>query len=140
MDKCDPNPEEIQIPLRIVVADDQPRAREGLIALLTTCQDLEVIGAAENGCQAIQIMDDNPPDIALIDVRMPEMDGLVATRLIKKLYPNIRVVLISIHSNHRTDAFEAGADDFLIKGCPPEKLLESILGNSPTTRGDDQAD
>lgn len=120
--------------LRIVIADDQAPARRALKALLETHIDWRVIGEANNGCQLLQLVNDTEPDVALIDVQMSEMDGLVATRLIKKFFPDVRTVLISVDSRYRWAANNVGADAFLIKGCPPESIIETITDHPASLR------
>ena len=68
------------------------------------------------------------PDVVLIDARMPVMDGLEATRLIKDKWPEVKVIVLTMYPMYRAKALAVGADDFLVKGCPPEDLLEAILG------------
>jgi DNA-binding NarL/FixJ family response regulator len=68
--------------------------------------------------------------VVLMDARMPVMDGVDATRLIKERWPQIRVILLTMYPTYREDALDAGADAFLVKGCPPEQLLAAITGQS----------
>ena len=67
------------------------------------------------------------PDVVLMDARMPVMDGLEATRLIKNKWPEVKLVVLTMYRAFRTEALAAGADAFLVKGCPPDHLLEAIL-------------
>ncbi len=67
------------------------------------------------------------PDLVLMDSKMPVLDGVEATRLIKERWPEVKVIVLTIHASHQTNALAAGADAFLIKGCPAEELLEAIL-------------
>jgi DNA-binding NarL/FixJ family response regulator len=116
----------VQERCKVLIADDNDRARNGLRALLAMQQVLEVVGEAADGRQAVQKAKELQPDVVLMDVRMPHMDGLEATRRIKSHWPEIRVVVVSMYTTHRTQALAAGADRFLRKGCPVDELLEAI--------------
>jgi len=113
-------------PVRIVIADDQPRACQGLQALLATWPEIEVVGKAANGQEAIQLVEQCRPDVVLMDIRMPVMDGLEATHLIKARWPQVKVVALTMYTTYRADALIAGADVFLLKGCPVNDLLNAI--------------
>lgn len=114
--------------VRVMIADDRRFSREGLQALLATAPEVEVVGEAVNGSEAVRMVEHMRPDVVLMDVKMPVMDGLEATREIKRRQPNTKVVMLTMYITHQGDALAAGADDFLVKGCPVEKLLGSILG------------
>jgi DNA-binding NarL/FixJ family response regulator len=122
---------------RILICDDEPRARQALKALLltreVTCQDesssrIHVAGEARDGNEAVQLVRTILPEVVVIDALMPGMDGLEATRLIKKNWPQVRVVILTMHPDQRAAALNAGADAFLLKGCQGETLIETILG------------
>ena len=113
---------------QLVIADDSPRARHGLRAILTTRSDLEVVGEASQGDDAILLVEARQPDVVLLDVRMPVLDGIQAAQTIKKRWPKVRVVLISMYADYQSEALSAGADAFLVKGCPAEELLSIITG------------
>ena len=112
--------------IRVLIADDRAHSRKGLKAILAIRPKIAVIGEACNGLEAVQFVEGHQPDVVLMDVQMPVMDGLEATRLIKSKWPEIRVVVLTMHDLHRADAMDAGADAFLIKGCPTERLLDGI--------------
>jgi DNA-binding NarL/FixJ family response regulator len=114
-------------PIRILIADDYPRSRSGLRALLATWPEVEVVGEAANGREAVHRASEIQPDAVLMDDRMPEMDGLAATRLIKDGLPGIRVVVLTMDAACGADVLAAGADAVLVKGCPAEELLAAIL-------------
>ena len=113
---------------RILIVDDSATSREGLRALLSTYPYVEIVAEASDGRDAIQKMRDHRPDVVLMDVHMPVMDGLEATRLIKRDWPECRVVMLTVYSHHLRSAMEAGADVFVGKGEPHERLLAAIVG------------
>jgi DNA-binding NarL/FixJ family response regulator len=129
--------------IRVLIADDRPPARAGLRALLATVHpvtnwavytepglkplmSIEVVGEASDGQEAVQMVTELHPDVVVMDARMPKLDGLEATRQIKEHIPGTRIIILTMYGTHRDEAFAAGADAFLVKGCPPEELLESI--------------
>jgi DNA-binding NarL/FixJ family response regulator len=114
-------------PIRVVIADDQVRARQSLKALLGTLPQVTEIREAADGQEALRCVAESQPDVVLMDVRMPEMDGLQATRLIKTRWPQVKVVVLSLYIEYMAEAVGAGADAFVSKGEPPGKLLETIL-------------
>ena len=119
----------------ILICDDEPRARQALKALLltreVTCPDdssrIHVAGEARDGNEAVQLVRRILPEVVVIDPCMPGIDGLEATRFIKKNWPQVRVIVLTIHPDQRTAALDAGVDAFLLKGCRGETLIETIL-------------
>jgi len=120
--------------IRLLIADDRPRSRHGMRALLTTWPRFEIVGEATDGQEAIRLVEQCQPDVVLIDVRMPLLDGLAATRLIKSRWPSVKVVVLSLYPFYRAEALAAGADAFLVKGCMVNELLGAILGDSQDER------
>jgi CheY-like chemotaxis protein len=114
--------------VRVLIADDRSWSRRGLKALLSTHTGIEVVGEAENGKEALRLVEECRPDAVLMDAKMPAMDGLTATRLIKERWPGVRVVVLTMYGARRADAEAAGADAFLVKGCLTDELLGAILG------------
>jgi DNA-binding NarL/FixJ family response regulator len=112
---------------QVVIVDDRTLAREGLKALLATARALQVVGEAADGREAMHLIEARQPDVVLMDASMPVMDGLEATRLVKARWPQIRVIVLTIHTALRAEALAAGADAFLVKGCPAGELLAAIL-------------
>ena len=114
--------------IRVLIVDDVPQVRRELRTLLPLLDAIDVVGEAENGQSAIELAAALQPDVILMDVEMPMMDGLVATRLIKQQCPQCRVIILSIHDDEavRAKARLAGADDFVDKGAPLAALLQAI--------------
>lgn len=113
--------------VRVLIAEDEPRARQGLKVLLGAWPEVEVVGEAADGREAVQGVAECQPDVALLDARMPVLDGLAATQLIKTRWPQVRVIILTMYPTHRAEALAAGADAFLLKGCPAEVLLAALL-------------
>ncbi len=122
---------------KVLIADDDSRARDGLISLLATAPEIEVVGEAANGREAVQMVEKLHPDVVLMDIRMPEMDGLGATRLIKKSWPEIVVIVLTINTAFKAESLAAGADAFLVKGSSAETLLKAILNPGERHRQND---
>lgn len=111
---------------KVLITDDRVTSRKGLRALMLTQPDIQVIGEAANGEHAIQFIQKTKPDVVIMDAFMPGMNGLEATKIIKKKWREIRVVVLTLHEDIREEALAAGADAFLVKGCPPERLIQEI--------------
>jgi DNA-binding NarL/FixJ family response regulator len=113
---------------RVLIVDDAPQVRRELRTLLPLLDDIEIVGEAENGQSAIELAAALQPDAILIDVEMPILDGLEATRRIKQASPATRIIILSIHDDEATSAQarSAGADDFVDKGAPLTTLLQAI--------------
>ncbi len=111
---------------RVLVADDQRPTHKGLHAVLSLLPDVEWVGTATNGCEAVTMVTERRPDVVLMDVRMPVMDGLEATRAIKCQCPEVKVIILTMYAEYEAEALAAGADVFLVKGGPPELLRNAI--------------
>jgi DNA-binding NarL/FixJ family response regulator len=116
----------MQKPIQILIVDDQPRARRSVRALLSTWTRVAEVREASNGREALRLVEELPPDLVLMDVRMPEIDGLEATGQIKARWSQVKVIVLSMYIEHRDEALVAGADAFVGKGEAPEKLLDVI--------------
>ena len=116
----------MQKPIQILIVDDQPRARRSVRALLSTWTRAADVREANNGREALRLVEELPPDLVLIDVRMPEMDGLEATELIKARCPEVKVIVLSMYVEHGDEALAAGADAFVGKGEAPAQLLDIV--------------
>lgn len=128
----------MSVPQRILVVDDEPRARQAMRALLRTWPHVGDIEEAIDGRQALQIVERFAPHLVLMDVRMYEMDGLRATREIKRRWPGVKVVLISMFASYQRAAWESGADAFLCKGGSPDQIvgrLADLLRDKPASHG-----
>ena len=124
--------------IRVLIVDDSAHARQGLRVLLATLPEVEVVGEAFNGREALRCIGEIHPELVLMDVQMPVMDGLQATRLIKNNWPDVTVIILTMHATAETTARAAGADDFIIKGCAPDRLLSAlgiagIVGERPSS-------
>jgi len=113
---------------RILIADDHQIMRQGLRALLEAQPGLSVVGEAENGRKAVQLVREARPDVVIMDVMMPDMNGMEATRRIKSMHPEVQIVALSIHSDRRfvLQMFKAGATGYLLKDCAFEELTRAI--------------
>ena len=114
---------------RILIVDDIPQVREDLRTLLTLAGDIEIVGEATNGMDAIRQAEVIRPEVVLMDLEMPIMDGYKATREIKMRCPSCKVIALTVHGyeDARRKAYQSGVDAFLIKGEPVERIIQTIL-------------
>ncbi len=114
--------------IRILVADDHPIVRSGIVALLASAADVEVVGEASDGLEAVSIALQLRPDIVLMDLRMPGIDGDEATARILAAEPGIRIVVLTTYESDESilTAIEAGASGYLLKAAPQEEILAGI--------------
>lgn len=123
-------------PHRIFIAEDHTILREGLRALLSTHSGLEVVGEACDGRDAIRCVGELTPDLILMDLSMPRMDGIPAIREIKKHHPEIKIVVLTVHKTEEyvLAALEAGADGYVLKDATHDELLmaiKSVIADRP---------
>lgn len=113
---------------RIAIVDDHDAVREGIEAMLSGEEDLEVVGSASDGREALKLCRSVEPSLVLMDVRMPDMDGLAATRAIKQQFPDISVLMLTMHSNqdYLLEAVRAGAAGYVLKDAPQSQLTTAI--------------
>lgn len=114
--------------IRILLVDDQSLIRRGLKALLKLEDTLQVVGEADNGQTAINLVEALQPDVVLMDIRMPVMDGVAATREICQRFPETKVVVLTTFDDNQylTQALQYGAAGYLLKDTPPEELAQAI--------------
>ena len=114
--------------IRVLVADDHPIVRSGIVALLAASDDIEVVGEASNGREAVDLALSLAPELVLIDLRMPELNGDEATALILAARPATRVVVLTTYETDASilTAIEAGASGYLLKAAPQEEILAGI--------------
>lgn len=114
--------------IKVLLADDHKIVREGLRSLLEKERDIDVIAMAENGRMSVQLAGELRPDVAVIDIAMPEMNGIEAIRRISRENPAVMVLALSMHSARRfvVEALAAGAKGYLLKDCAAEDLVRAI--------------
>lgn len=114
--------------IRILLADDQDLMREGLRLMLSAQPDFEIVGEARDGREAVELATRRTADVALLDVRMPVLDGIEATRRLRALRTPPRVVILTTfdHDDHVYDALRSGATGFILKTSPPDRLIAAI--------------
>lgn len=115
-------------PIRVLIADDQRVVREGLAMVLGLLKDVDVVGAASNGAEAVALAEDLHPDVVLMDLRMPHCDGVEATRLLRERVPATLVVVLTTYSDDRSviDALRAGARGYLTKDAGGAEIRQAL--------------
>jgi len=114
--------------IRVLIADDHLSTRRGLRSVLSLYPDIEVVGEATDGREAVRVAAEIQPDLVLMDGKMPVMDGLEATRLIKSQWPEIRVIVLTMCAEYQAKALAAGADVSLLKDRgSPDVLHDAIF-------------
>lgn len=114
--------------IRLLVADDQPVIRSGLRMIIDSADDIELVGDAGDGQQALDVARELQPDVVLMDIRMPGMDGITATRELLRAHRRMRVLILTTYDpdEYVFDSLAAGASGFLLKSDAPERLLAGI--------------
>jgi DNA-binding NarL/FixJ family response regulator len=122
----------------ILIVEDNLRARFALKALLSQQAGITVTAEASNGQEAINLIQKRIPDLVLMDVRMPVMDGLEATRIIKREWPGIKIIILTMYPDCQAEVLSEGADAFLVKGCSVEEMTGTIraLNLDPSGQAD----
>lgn len=118
--------------IRALIVDDMERVRQDLCTFLALTGNIELVGEASNGLEAVRLVETLSPQVVLMDLEMPVMDGFEATRQIKARQPSCRVIALSIHAGEEEQqrAFGAGIDEFIAKGAPLGTLLDVIRNTS----------
>jgi len=114
--------------IRILLVDDHGLFRSGMRSILETQSDIEVVGEAESGEEAVELVRKSPPDVVLMDVYMPGIGGIEATRRITRAAPDVQVIALTALEDEPfpSQLLDAGAEGYLTKGCPAEELLKAI--------------
>jgi DNA-binding NarL/FixJ family response regulator len=128
-------------PLRVLMVDDHPLVREGLRGILETYTNVEVVGEAGDGLEAVSLARDLQPDVVIMDVSLPKLNGIEATRRIKQSYPAMTVVGLSVQKADRVERAmkEAGAEAYIEKELTEQELhraFKQVLGRGPASVSD----
>ncbi len=116
------------VSIRLLIADDHTLVRSGLRSMLRREPDIEIVGEARNGREAVELCRSLRPDLVLMDVRMPEMDGLEATRAVKQEHPETGVLMVTMHENrdYMLEATKAGAAGYVLKDASRSELISAV--------------
>ncbi len=116
--------------MNVLICDDQALIRDSLGMLLNLERDIHVVGAAEDGAQAVEMVIEHQPDLVLMDLKMPGMNGIEATRRIRTRYPAIKVLVLTTYDDDEWvfDAIRAGASGYLLKDTPREEVIKAVKG------------
>ena len=114
--------------IRVLIVDDHPVVLEGLHTMLSTDRNIEIVGEACDGAEAVKMVEDKEPNVVLMDIRMPNMDGVQATRRIKHQYPATAVIALTMYDTdaYVVDAVRAGASGYLLKDATREMVVDTI--------------
>lgn len=115
--------------IKVLIVDDHPITREGLKAILGSKKDIRVIGEASSGEEAVRMVAEAKPDVVLMDIRLPKMSGIEATRTIKNENPNVSVIILTMYDfeMYIVESIRAGADGYLVKDASQAVLMQAIL-------------
>jgi NarL family two-component system response regulator LiaR len=116
--------------MKVIICDDQAIVRDGLEMLLKLEPDIEVVGIAEDGAAAVEMVAKKKPDLVLMDLKMPIMNGVEATRQIRTKYPEVKVLVLTTYDDDEWvfDAIQAGASGYLLKDTPRDEVVRAIRG------------
>jgi len=114
--------------IKILIADDQELIRESLKIVLDMNVDMEVVGTAEDGRKVLDMLTKNLPDVILMDIRMPELDGVECTRIVKEKFPHVKIIILTTFDDDEYVyyALKYGASGYLLKGCSVQELTAAI--------------
>jgi DNA-binding NarL/FixJ family response regulator len=118
--------------IRVLICDDQAVVCEGLQAILSTSPGIQVVGIANDGEQAVELVAREQPDVVLMDLKMPVMNGIQATRAIRAQFPDVRIIVLTTYDFDEWvfDAIHSGASGYLLKDTPRDRLIEAIHGTT----------
>jgi len=118
--------------VRVLICDDQDVVREGMQAILKTATEVKVVGMARDGAEALELVPDVQPDVVLMDLKMPVMNGIQATREIRNRHPEVYVLVLTTYDADEWvfDAIRSGASGYLLKDTPRQKLIAAIRGTA----------
>ena len=118
--------------IKVIVCDDQAIIRDGLEMLLKLEKDIEVLGQAQDGAEAVEMVKKAPPDLVLMDLKMPGLNGIEATRQIRANFPLVKVLVLTTYDDDEWvfDAIRAGASGYLLKDTPREEVIKAIKGTA----------
>src|SRR5881628_1163980 len=116
------------MPIRVLLVDDHELVRQGVASMLAKAEDLTIVGEARTGREAIEVARKELPDVILMDVRMPDMDGLEATRRIKEERSRTAIIILTMHENptYLREAVRSGAAGYLLKDVSRDELLDAV--------------
>jgi two-component system, NarL family, response regulator LiaR len=116
--------------MKVIICDDQAIVRDGLSMLLKLEPDIQIVGTAEEGATALELVKKERPDLVLMDLKMPILNGVEATRQIKKYYPDVKVLVLTTYDDDQWifDAIQAGASGYLLKDTPRDQLIKALRG------------
>ncbi len=115
--------------IRVLIADDQELIRESLKIVLSAYPDIEVVGAVSDGTEVLEALPTSKPDVILMDIRMPRMDGVICTKAVKEQYPNTKIIILTTFDDDDFvfSALKYGASGYLLKGVGMDELYQAIL-------------
>ena len=119
---------ELEHPIKVIIADDHTLFRAGVKTALSVKKDVELIAEADNGMQLLNLLKHFEPDVILLDIQMPIMDGIQTLPEIRKLYPHVKVIILSMHNDHSmiSKLMEIGANSYLTKNSDSETIYQAI--------------
>lgn len=114
--------------IKILIADDQSILADGIKSVLQSCEDFEVVGIAHDGFEALKLLDETQPDVVLMDIRMPNMNGVIATREMKRKNPDVKVLILTTFddSDYILSAINHGASGYLLKDTSASALIDAV--------------
>ncbi|KIH83226.1 response regulator [Pseudomonas batumici] len=115
-------------PIRVALVDDHSLVRDGIKALLAVMPPLEVVGEAENGAEALEMVKRCQPDLLLVDIGLKDMNGLELTRVLSKQYPLLKILVLSMYDNHEyvSESVRSGASGYVLKNSPSREIIAAI--------------